>query len=105
VRRNLWHTRKIMAALAAIKLDAVRVPGTAQPLRDAERAGLVVVAPDRVKPLPGRDDVWYLTARQLDSLAVRPMGWEPPRGGPSLAMAGPATGNGPGAHAAMESLA
>jgi uncharacterized protein (DUF58 family) len=75
VRRNRWHLRKIMAALAGIGLDGPRSAAKAQPIRDAERAALVVIAPDRVQPMSGRDDAWYLTARQLDSLAERPIGW------------------------------
>jgi uncharacterized protein (DUF58 family) len=77
IRRNQWHSRKIMAALAGIDLDAPRRSSRTQPLRDAERAGIVVIAPDRVRPIAGRENAWYLTARQLDALAVRPIGWDP----------------------------
>lgn len=78
IRRNAWHRRKIMAALAAINLDEAR---TSAPhlIREPQRAGLIVVAPDRVTPLHGRDDAWYLSARQLDSLVVGPLGWHPSR--------------------------
>lgn len=68
LRRNRWHFNKIMAALAEIELDHARIPAQPQPIRDAERALLVVIAPDRIQPLPGREDAWYLSARQLDSL-------------------------------------
>jgi uncharacterized protein (DUF58 family) len=83
VRRNQWHLRKIMAALAAIQLDAPRSPARSQPIRDAERAALVVIAPDRVHPMIAREDAWYLTARQLETLAERPIGWNP---GAAMAM-------------------
>ena len=75
VRRNQWHLRKIMAALAAIHLDDPREGAPSRPIRDAERAALVIIAPDRVRPTVGRDDAWYLTARQLEGLAERPLGW------------------------------
>lgn len=77
VRRNQWHLRKLMAALAEIDLDRPRLPARSQPVREAERAGLIVIAPDRVRPLSGREDALYLTARQLSTLAVRPIGWDP----------------------------
>lgn len=82
VRRNPWHLHKIMAALASIDLDRPRRPVLAanlQPIRDAERASLVVISPDRVQPLPGREDAWHLTARQLESLTAGPIGWDPSR--------------------------
>ncbi len=79
VRRNPWHLRRIMAALASIDLDGNRTPLEAAgrgKIRDAERASLVVVSPDRVQPLTGRENAWYLTARQLESLTVAPIGWD-----------------------------
>jgi len=82
VRRNRWHFNKIMAALAEIDLEAPRLARSAAatgPIRDAERAALVVISPDRAHPLPGREDAWYLTARQLEALAVRPLGWDAAR--------------------------
>jgi uncharacterized protein (DUF58 family) len=79
LRRNRWHFNKIMAALAEIDLQAPRIAAQSQPVRDAERAGLVVIAPDRIHTLPGREDAWYLTARQLENLAVRPIGWDAAR--------------------------
>jgi uncharacterized protein (DUF58 family) len=79
LRRNRWHFNKIMAALAEIDLNVPRVGAQPQPIRDAERAALVVISPDRIHTLPGREDAWYLTARQLESLAVRPIGWDAAR--------------------------
>ena len=76
VRRNQWHYNKVMAALAGIDLDASRLGARSRPIRDAERAAIVVIAPDRVQPFAAREDAIYLTARQLDTLAVRPIGWD-----------------------------
>lgn len=70
VRRNRWHRQKLMAALAEINLDMKREAARSHPIRDAERAGLVVISPDRVQPLAGREDALYLTARQLESLSI-----------------------------------
>ena len=66
-RAGAWHVHRIMTMLAGIDLDAerVRVPG---PVSDMEHAGLIVVRPDRVRPLNARQDAWYLTARQLSEL-------------------------------------
>jgi uncharacterized protein (DUF58 family) len=76
VRRNQWHFHKIMAALAGIDLDRERSAHRPLPVRDAERAAIVVIAPDRVQPLAGREDALHLTAATLDSLAVRAIGWQ-----------------------------
>lgn len=76
VRRNQWHFHKMMAALAQIDLDQPRQAATPLPVRDAERVAIVMIAPDRIQPLGGREDAAYLTAAQLDSLAVRPLGWQ-----------------------------
>lgn len=75
VRRNQWHFHKIMAALAEIDLDQPRQGAAPLPVRDAERVALVVIAPDRIQPLGGREDAAHLTSAQLDTLAVRPLGW------------------------------
>ncbi len=79
MRHSYWHLRKIMAALASIDLDAARDSGQQLPSIDAERAGLVVIHPDRAEPLPetgGRTEAMHITGRQLDSIAIRPMGWD-----------------------------
>jgi uncharacterized protein (DUF58 family) len=75
VRRNQWHFHKMMAALAQIDLDRVRQTAAPLPVRDAERVAIVVIAPDRIQPLASRENAAYLTAAQLDTLAVRPLGW------------------------------
>jgi uncharacterized protein (DUF58 family) len=76
LRRNQWHFHKIMSALAGIHLDAERRSERPLPVRDAERAAIVVVAPDRAQPLGGREDALLLTASNLESLALRAIGWE-----------------------------
>ena len=40
---------------------------------------MVIIAPDRAAPLPGRENAWCLTARQLDSLTEKPIEEEPVR--------------------------
>lgn len=75
LRRSHWHHAKIMATLAGLDLTQSRRAPEAHPIPDAERAGQVIVHPDRVRGLEGRSDAWHFTARQMDSLAVRPIGW------------------------------
>jgi len=76
IRRNAWHVGKLMAALAGINLNA-RSGHDGWPIPDAEPAGLVVIHPDRVLAALGRPDAWHLTARQIDSLTVHPIGHTP----------------------------
>jgi hypothetical protein len=77
-----------MAALAGLDLDLPRLAARPHMLREAERAGLVIVSPDRVTHVAERADAWHLPARQLEALAVKPIGWDPnarlsPRAGSS----------------------
>lgn len=83
LRRSRWHLGKMLAALAALDLDATRQPRSRGAVPDAERAGLVMVHPDRVDPSLGRDDVWHLTSAQLESITTGVLGWEPSRMRPS----------------------
>ena len=69
-RKSQWHVRKLMAALASIDLDGPRSAVMPGPVRDAERAGLVVVMPDRIAMLPGRESAMYLSARQMANLVA-----------------------------------
>ena len=83
LRHNRWHLSKIMAALAAIDLDSPRTAAVRLDRYDDERAGLVVVSPDRVGMIGRREDAWYLTSRQLSELAVQPIGWDGDADAPS----------------------
>jgi hypothetical protein len=65
----------MMAALASLNLDQHRSAARPQPIREAERASMVVITPDRVQPLTSRDDAMHFSARQLESLVERPIGW------------------------------
>jgi uncharacterized protein (DUF58 family) len=79
LRRSCWHLRKIMAALAAIDIDAPRIAPLGGSVADSERAGLVVVHPDRVDLSAGGPHALHLTSNQLAKLAVKPMDWDPGR--------------------------
>jgi len=70
LRRSQWHVHKIMASLASIDLDADRRSAATSDLAESERAGLVIVHPDRVH-FVSREDAWHLTASQLASLSIR----------------------------------
>lgn len=77
VRRNHWQFRKMISQLASINLDERRSGTVDEQAIDRERAGIVVIQPDRVEPLSNRNDVTYLTGRQLENLSIVPIGWEP----------------------------
>jgi len=73
IRRSHWHRGRIMAALAAIDLDAPRVRAGVKGAGLGglgERASQIVVHPDRVEPGLGRDDALHLSARHLDRLVA-----------------------------------
>jgi len=72
LRRNVWHLNKIMAALASIDLDGAREPIASAPVRQAERAGVIVVTSDRITPLAGHEQAIYFSARHLTSLLAEP---------------------------------
>ena len=70
-RGHAFHVHRVMTMLAGLDLDATRSTG-ASGVPVMERAGLVVIRPDRVRPLRHRPDAWYLTARQLDEFIANP---------------------------------
>jgi uncharacterized protein (DUF58 family) len=71
IRRGPWHEGKLMAALAAIDLARSRGFSRASIPPDAERAGQIVIHPDRIDAGLGSRGAWHLTARQLESLIVK----------------------------------
>ncbi|MCA9290446.1 MAG: DUF58 domain-containing protein [Phycisphaerales bacterium] len=73
IRRNHWHRGRMLAALAGIDLDAPRLPRG--PSARDERAGVVVVHPDRVVDLAGGASALHLRARQMSTLTDGPLGW------------------------------
>ncbi len=77
IKHGHWHHLKMMGALASIDLDATRQKPERQRARDSERAGQIVIHPDRAEPAVGGPNAIHLTARQLESLVVRPIGWDP----------------------------
>lgn len=79
IRRSRWHLGKMLAALASVDLDASRLEMRRGAVPNAERAGLVMIHPDRVDPSLARDDAWHLTAAQLDTLTSGVLGWDPSR--------------------------
>lgn len=108
IRRGHWHVQKLLGSLAALDLDQARVASPPPGAPDAERAGRVVISPDRVDPgigVPnsatesdpqgreGRsgssasgagvgfalDGVLHLTARQAVSLLVSESASQAPR--------------------------
>ena len=60
-----------MAALADIDLDAERTAIAAPLVPERERAGLVVLHPDRPEVGLVPFEAWHFSARQMDRLVVR----------------------------------
>ncbi|MFB3138137.1 MAG: DUF58 domain-containing protein [Phycisphaerales bacterium] len=83
IRHSPWHRAKMLAALAGIDLDAPRPADPVQAATSAERVGQIVIHPDRVEPSIGRANAWHLTARQMNSLVLRSIGWDPHEAPPS----------------------
>jgi uncharacterized protein (DUF58 family) len=67
LRHGTWHRLRLTAALAMLDLDEPRQETSAAP-GDFERAALIVIQCDLVRPLSGRQDAWYYTASQLPLL-------------------------------------
>ena len=83
VRRSRWHVSKMLALLAGIDLDAPRTaaaPGGHA--ATADRAGLIVVHPDRVEADVAPEEAFHLKARQLERLAEGTVVWDPGRFAP-----------------------
>ncbi len=70
-RGHAFHVHRLMTLLAGLDLDAPRRTGQVH-VPTMEPAGLVVISPDRIRPLSHRPDAWYLTGRQLADLVVTP---------------------------------
>jgi len=70
-RGHAFHVHRLMTLLAGLELDAPRRTGQVH-LPAMEPAGLVVISPDRIRPIAHRPDAWYLTGRQLADLVVAP---------------------------------
>ncbi len=75
VRKSHWHRNRIMAALAEINLEAGRCRAPERAVSDLEPAGVVVIHPDRPDPTIVRGEAWHFSARQMDHLVEREIGW------------------------------
>ena len=69
IRRGARHLHRLMTRLADLDLDAPRKGWSAAAQLD--RAASVIIQPDRTRPVSGRGDALYLTARQYESLCQR----------------------------------
>ncbi len=67
LRHGSWHRLRLAAELAMLDLDAPRDKNPRMP-GEFERASLIVVQCDRVRPLSARQDAWYYTVSQLPLL-------------------------------------
>jgi hypothetical protein len=68
VRRGKWHLERMLAALAAIDLDAPR--DRLARLGDAtrDRVTTVVIHPDRAVTAVAPENAWHLVATRLDTM-------------------------------------
>ncbi len=62
------HLGKLCSSLAKIQLDEGRCPMPSQFELNTTHAGLIVIRPDKTKPLPQAKDAWYFTANQFEHL-------------------------------------
>jgi len=76
VRRSHWHRHKIMAALAEIDLDGARQRTVDRGASDVESAGVVVIHPGWPDLSVVRGEAWHFSARQMEHLVERAIGWE-----------------------------
>ncbi len=70
LRRGPRHLERLLGALASLNLDAPRQPSLEMHLPVAERAGLVVLRPDRDRPAASMPAAWHLTGEQLDEFLL-----------------------------------
>ena len=73
-RRGSLHLDRILTTLALLELDGVKAT---EPYRSGVRSGVVVVQPDRIRPVEGLGDVLHLSARTWGTAASQ----SPSRGG------------------------
>jgi len=76
VRRNAWHRAKMLSALASIDLKQPRSKFSATSQIETEQIAQIVIHPDRVVTSIGGSKAWHLSARQLDTLTIRTIGWD-----------------------------
>ena len=84
-RGHAFHVHRLMTMLAGLELDGPRRPCSASTVPAMERAGLVVIRPDRVRAIAHRSDAWYLTGRQLDELIEHSVQRQPAASGEAVA--------------------
>tara|TARA_B100001964_G_scaffold240760_1_gene311450 strand:+ start:141 stop:1313 length:1173 start_codon:yes stop_codon:yes gene_type:complete len=68
IRNSSWHLHRLLSRLAELDLSAPRLNW--QPNNRHDRSSVVVIRPDRVRPMPQFPDALYLTAGQLDDLRI-----------------------------------
>lgn len=76
VRRNVWHRAKMLSALASIDLKQQRTKFSATSQIESEQIAQIIIHPDRVVTSIGGSMAWHLSARQLDTLTMRTIGWD-----------------------------
>ncbi len=62
------HLGKLCSSLAKVKLDEDRLPMPTHLGLHAIHSGLIVIRPDKTKPIQQAKDAWYFTASQFEHL-------------------------------------
>jgi uncharacterized protein (DUF58 family) len=68
IRNSSWHLHRLLSRLAELDLSAPRIDW--QPDNRHDRSSVVVIRPDRVRPMPQFPEALYLTGGQLDELRL-----------------------------------
>ncbi len=79
VRRNAWHKAKMLSALASIDLNETRIKYEEATQIETEQIAQIIIHPDRVVTSIGSPKAWHLSARQLENLTVKTIGWDAAR--------------------------
>lgn len=62
------HVQRLLTSLAKVKLDEDRAPVQLRSIAEMKQTGMVVVRPDRARPIRSLKDAWFFTASQFDDL-------------------------------------
>ena len=77
IRRSRWHLGRMMSALASIDLEKDPASNDFVQVSEYERAGQIIVHPDRVDLDFGRNDASHFSATQMERLTEGALGWDP----------------------------
>jgi uncharacterized protein (DUF58 family) len=68
---NPRHVQRLLASLVKINLDAERAPLQLRSIAEMKHSGIVVIRPDRARPVLALKDAWFFSASQFDDLKLK----------------------------------